>query len=168
MGPKTGKNIRGFDVNGGRKKKGPADPESSRRTPLQKAVNRAEATVAHLVRNSVEGLNGDQICAHFVRECKREGAKKYYAVRHGVGSSAMRSWRWKFEERWGLRNYVVNLLHASRKSNQSIYNNIMGSWQKFDEVVEAAVASGGDRRYIHIVNMDETGLRAARGITLFL
>lgn len=156
-------NLRGYLKNGGKKKPGPQTPESSRKSPWRQKVEAAEKATADHVRANDFGLTGDEICAKFIRECEKRGCDDYYACVAGIGSNSMRSWRWKFEGRFGLRNCSAALVHKSTRDNALVYNVIMRSWANFEAVVQQCVDSGADREHIYLVNMDEVGLRKSKG-----
>lgn len=154
-------NHRGYPVNGGRKKPGPK-PGSTRKSALLQKVDWVEKDLARRVRESEYGWTADQIHSAFITGCNKLGATDYYAVRAGLGTRVISSWRCKWESRFGLRSCPVQMQHRSRKGGEQIYEGILKSWTRFDEIVRQALDDGGERRLLFLGNMDETSMGLLR------
>eukprot|EP00392_Amoebophrya_sp_AT5.2_P018947 g19610.t1 len=127
-------------------------------------VEKLEAAIAQAIRTAELGWSNDQVENAFYRGGLRNGCEQYYAIKAGPLSRAMRSWRCKFFRRWGLKNAATRLVYKSRKGDESIYDSIIKAWDAFYKRIDEMVSQGADRKYIVLLNLDETGLRRGTGL----
>lgn len=157
MGRARKKNLRGFLA--GPAKRGPKQPTTTRKTGKKLKLEEAENQLQQEMRGSSKGWTADRICGRFAELMRQKGYEDYYAVRHGVGSTAMRSWRWKFCSRWGLENTTCKQMFKARKAGEEVMPAIVASWTKFHALLDRVVQEGGLRKYTFIMNMDETAMK---------